>query len=248
MAVRDEKQQTTAAEQTRKSMPWRDTFGTVAPILALSAVVLYAYLAICYDRFYGSLGVDPNDVGLSYTGTLARSSGFALGYLLVAAWLAVGPLAMQRGETRHRRENPTSTAPRVAVPAAILVSAAFMVAALTPPLLHAGDAAREVREGKPVGPIRFPGAFGVPVPALPLTILAIHAAPAIVEPAGKPGDSPAAERLQGRKLLYLGQASGTVVLYDPAAQQAVYVPASSIILHVSNCDAKPPPEPACQQI
>jgi hypothetical protein len=31
------------------------------------------------------LGVDPNDVGLSYTGTLARSSGFVVVYLMAAA-------------------------------------------------------------------------------------------------------------------------------------------------------------------
>lgn len=98
-----------------------------------------------------------------------------------------------------------------------------------------------VRTGRPISSVRFPG-------FLPFTMLAIHADPATVEPVGKPGDAPAAERLRGRKLLYLGQASGTLVLYDAAGQQAVYLPSSSIILRVANCDAKAPPDPSCAEM
>jgi hypothetical protein len=36
------------------------------------------------------------------------------------------------------------------------------------------------------------------------------------------------------------------VLYDATADRAVYVPASSIVLQVANCRAKPPPDAACQ--
>jgi len=79
----------------------------------------------------------------------------------------------------------------------------------------------------------------------PLDALAIRADSATVEPAGKRGDSPAAERLRGKKLLYLGQSSGTVLLYDATVQRAIYVPASSIVLSVANCRAKPPPDAAC---
>jgi hypothetical protein len=78
-----------------------------------------------------------------------------------------------------------------------------------------------------------------------LPIITIRADVTTVEPAGKPADAPAVERLRGRKLLYLGQSAGTVVLYDADADRAVYVPDSSIILHVANCDAKPPPDPTC---
>jgi hypothetical protein len=104
----------------------------------------------------------------------------------------------------------------------------------------AEDAARDVKASHAVRPVRPP----VPDMSIPLTILAIHADPATVEPAGKPGDSPAADRLRGRRLLYLGQAGGTVVLYDAAAQRAVYVPASTVILQVANCRGTPP-GPAC---
>ena len=95
------------------------------------------------------------------------------------------------------------------------------------------DAAHKAQVGFAVGPVRQRGYLG-PISELP--IVAIRADPATVEPSGKPGDAPAADRLRGSHLLYLGQSGGTVVLYDPAFQQAVYVPAASIILRVLNCD------------
>jgi hypothetical protein len=38
-----------------------------------------------------------------------------------------------------------------------------------------------------------------------------------------------------------------VVLYDAEVDRAVYVPGGSIILHVTNCDAKPLPDPTCSE-
>jgi hypothetical protein len=219
-------------------------------VLALSAVLLYAYLSIGYERFYGSLGVDPGAVGLSYTGVLARSSGFVLAFLLAVVIGAGGPLSLHRDIQRERRKNPTAL-PRPGLPRPVLIAifliTIVLIGTLTVPMLNAGDAARDVKAGKPVGPIRFPGPPWVPLPTLPLPVLAIHAAPATVEPAGKPGDSPAAERLQGRKVLYLGQAGGVVVLYDPSAQQVIYIPAGSVFLHVSNCNSTHSTDPACAQ-
>jgi hypothetical protein len=74
MAVRDEQQPT--ADRTGGIPPWKDTLEHLPAILAVGAAVVYGYLSICYDMFYGHLGVNPADVGLSYTGTLARSAGF----------------------------------------------------------------------------------------------------------------------------------------------------------------------------
>jgi hypothetical protein len=39
-------------------------------------------------------------------------------------------------------------------------------------------------------------------------------------------------RLRNHRLLYLGQSCGIVVLYEAAADAAVYLPAGSVILHV----------------
>jgi hypothetical protein len=235
MAVRDDRQPV-MGKGASGGLPPRDILGSLPVILVASGLLMYAYLSVCYDRFYGSLGVDPNDVGLSYTGTLTRSSGFVIAYVFLFALMAWGPLFARMGDARKRRADPTST-PRFALPIALALSVAFSVLGLSVPWIAAKAAARHVRAGGPVSPIRVAS----------LSVLAIHADSAKVEPAGKPGDSPAAERLQSRRLLYLGQADGTVVLYDAAAQRAVYVPGSSIVLHVAYCRGGNPPDFACRQ-
>jgi hypothetical protein len=213
------------------SPPWKNTLEHLHAILAVGAVVVYGYLSICYEVFYGHLGVNPADVGLSYAGTLARSAGFVVAFLTGAVLLfPLLPFA--------RPNSPPPGNVRRKLGLLILAFALALVSAVG--LSSAQAAASKVEAGKPVNPPDIEG----PIP-IPLVVLAIHADPATVEPTGKRGDSPAAERLRGRELLYLGQSDGTMVLYDAAARRAVYVPASSIILHVADCDAKPPPDPAC---
>jgi hypothetical protein len=231
MAVRDEQ----PLEETRRGLPWREALSQAPAVLLAGGLLIYGYLSICYETFYGSLGVDPNDVGLSYTGTLARSSGFVVICLVVFGYFAL-QIPYTRMRTRlARRKDPTANWPRSRVVVSVVGTVFVLAMVFSIPLQLAGDAAREVQAGDPVGPVR------IVVP-----VLAIHADPVTVEPAGKPGDSPAAQRLQGKKLLYLGQSGGTVLLYDAIAQSAIYVPASSIVLHVANCRDTPPPLPACQ--
>jgi hypothetical protein len=238
MAVRDEVQQPAERETTRRAQPWRDMLAQAPGLLLVGGVLMYGFLSICYDRFYGFLGVDPSDVGLSYTGTLARSSGFVVVYLTLA-YIVSGIVRQDLVEIRRStRGRPT----RTSLVLAFAIGGLLVLVGVIWPPVAAGLSAEDVRAGKPVGPVLYPG----PLPPLP--VLAIHADPATVEPTGRPGDAPAAERLRGRKLLYLGQSGGTVVLYDAATQRAVYVPSSSVILHVANCDAKPPPDPSCQQV
>jgi hypothetical protein len=110
----------------------------------------------------------------------------------------------------------------------------------------ASNAARDVRAGKPVTPIQFlQGPWWRSRPPLTIPVVAIHADPATVEPAGKGTDLPSIERLEGRRLLYLGQSGGTVVLYDATADRAVYLPAGSVVLHVADCDRRPLSQPPC---
>ena len=182
---------------------------------------------------------------MNYTGVLARSSGFVVVYLAAVGTLAVIPTILTYGRPEERRKN------RARLNALLALIGIILASLLIDPLLAAGDAARDVREGKPVGPIHILGWPVPPIPPFPISrlpVLAVHADPATVEPAGKPGEAPAAERLRGRKLLYLGQAGGTVVLYDPGDQQAVYVSASSIVLRVSNCNTEHSPNPLCGQL
>jgi hypothetical protein len=237
MAVRDDEQAATV-EQASRGAPWREALGHAPAVLLFGGVLMYGFLSICYDRFYRNLGVDPSDVGLSYTGTLARSSGFVVAYL-VLAYLVIG---IARQEIRERRTKPGQPLARTNFVLSFAVVGLLLLVSVIWPPLAAGLSADDVKAGRPIGPVYLPA----PVPPLP--VLAIHADPATVEPAGKPSDSPAAERLRGRKLFYLGQAGGTLVVYDVAAQQALYVPASSVVLHVANCAARPPPDPSCKQL
>jgi hypothetical protein len=211
----------------------------VPAVIALAALVIYGYLSICYDAFYRALGVDPGDVGLSYAAILARSSGFVLVMSYVAVF-CLPLLLSSRPPSRPRRDaawverdvklDVTPAQRRLAERLSRRLVLLLVAALLTSVFFAAEDAARDVRVGRAVRPMRPP----VPGVSIPLTVLAIHADPASVEPAGKFGDSPAADRLRGRRLLYLGQEGGTVVLYDAAAQRAVYVPASAVILQVAN--------------
>jgi amino acid transporter len=237
-----EQEQTNIRGKGRPVAAWHEILGVLTPVLAVGAILLYGYLSIAYDNFYQGLGIDPNDVGFEYTGVLARSSGFVVVYLTAVGTLAVIPTILTFGRPEERRKN------RARFIALLAMIGIILVLLLIDPLLSAGDAARDVREGKPVGPIHLITSPVPPFPISRLPVLAIHAGPAMVEPAGKLGEAPAVERLRGRKVLYLGQAGGTVVLYDPEDQEAVYVSASSILLHVSNCNTKRSPDPACSQL
>jgi hypothetical protein len=239
MALRDDRQLVMGGEGSME-LPWGDALKHAPVVLALAALVIYGYLSICYDGFYRELGVDPGDVGLSYAAILARSSGFVIGGCVIILWFA--PVLFRGPDPLHPAVMRNPTMARRINTASRLLAAAVVTTMFLQVFVSADDAARDVKAGKPVRPVRPP----VPGMSIPLIILAIHADPATVEPAGQLGASPAAERLRGRRLLYLGQAGGTVVFYDVAAQQAVYVPGSSIILHVGNCKGKPP-DPACQQ-
>jgi hypothetical protein len=223
--------------------------GHATAVLLVGGLVIYGYLSVCYDRFYSRLGVEPNDVGLTYTGTLARSSGFVILYLFIIVYLFSAPVATLQAIRIRRLEDPNFVQGRfdkVQLLSTAVVGVALLVMTLSAAMLKAGDAAQDVWAGKPVGPIRFTLSPWSQKPLLPIPILAIHADPATLEPAGKPGDSPAVQRLRGRKLLYLGQSGGTVLLYDSTVQRAIYMPANSIVLQVVNCRAKPPPDAACQ--
>lgn len=41
------------------------------------------------------------------------------------------------------------------------------------------------------------------------------------------------------------QADGIIVAYDSVVQQVIRVPASAVLLHLSNCEVHPAVDPAC---
>jgi hypothetical protein len=99
-----------------------------------------------------------------------------------------------------------------------LVGGALLI---TIPLV-VGPRAERVTDGEPVGPIRIPG----------ITLLDVSARRASIEPTGDGAKAQAVSGLSRRELLYLGRSAGTIVLFDPAVDRAVYVPSSTAIVRV----------------
>lgn len=76
-------------------------------------------------------------------------------------------------------------------------------------------------------------------------------AEAVTLMAARPGDSAVRHLTKRTDLLYLGQADGTVVLFDPAARQALHLPADTVLMRLSRpaprqgrspfCTFTPPP-------
>jgi hypothetical protein len=76
-----------------------------------------------------------------------------------------------------------------------VITGLMVVSLLGWPLAVAGDAAKHVQAGHPVGTVVLPGLPLTPFPFPPLPVLAIRAEPATIAPAGKPTDTPSVQRL-----------------------------------------------------
>jgi ABC-type multidrug transport system fused ATPase/permease subunit len=79
--------------------------------------------------------------------------------------------------------------------------------------------AEDVKNGQAVAPTAVLG----------LTVLAIEAIPAMVQPIGDTTNSVILSNLAGKPLLYLGRADGNLVLYEEG-RGALHIPASSVVL------------------
>lgn len=232
---------------------WRSIVEAVTPVLAVGGLLLFILIRIYYNQFYGSLGVNPNDLGLGYANTLASSAAFILTVvvlavyppiLIVCAYAIIDVLKARKSEQLQ----PLATLYADFRPRAIRVGTVTLPLAMIAILIvssvsfarradHYSDA---VKSGRPV-------AFG----GLPLSTLTIRATPARLKTVAGIGDQPEVQALQERStrkppLLYLGQAYGTIVMYDSARQEAKYVPASLVILELSNCQTWRSPDPDCK--
>jgi hypothetical protein len=71
--------------------------------------------------------------------------------------------------------------------------------------------------------------LNLPLPGLELRILSVHAQPATVT--WLSGTAPAGIPVE-RSVVYLGQANGNVVVYDPASHASVHIPAGDVAIAV----------------
>jgi hypothetical protein len=202
----------------------RDVVTISTPILIILGVIWYGVISLMYAQFYTPLAVDPSEVGLSYAAALTSSIGTML---TIGPLILIPVVALVMGhpykDVRMSRIFLGLMAFLIIIPIAIGFSMANT----------ASRAARSVQKGIPVYP---------PTGLYPL---AIRADPAVVTPAINAKGVPAIAALHQRSLLYLGQANGIVVLYDFGTQQAVRVPATSVVLNTINCRLERPMNKAC---
>lgn len=199
----------------------------LAPALAIIAAAWYAVLTFSYDQFYRRLTVSLSDVGLGYASILANSVGTAFAVVVIAAVLSVPVIVgmVLVWLLRGREVSWRTTRPYIRRWLVSLGIACFLIAIFVLPAVSSTRYAR-VKEGKAVLPPRLPVAD--------FTLLPIHADPVTLEPAAK-DSAPSIMAMAKGSFLYLGQANGAVVLYDSNRQQVIYVPASDVVLRVTNC-------------
>jgi hypothetical protein len=66
---------TATVNKNQEKSRWEVVAGISTAAIALGGSIVYGLLTLAYSQFYGALGVDPQDVGLSFANTLARLAG-----------------------------------------------------------------------------------------------------------------------------------------------------------------------------
>jgi hypothetical protein len=233
-------------DRTPRRFPIRDLIGALAPILATSGVLLYAILSLAYELFYSPLGIDPAEVGLNYANILAHSVGFLLAIigtviLVMAISYTVPSIVVIIGHLVKRvvKRAPNRTSLWQAVYISIRPRRAqelLMLAFFTGVFLWTffspgpGHYARLAQIGASVSPVRFG----------PVIALSIRAAPVTLRPLSSAQEPYIAALQENRNLLYMGQNDGTSIIYDATNQQVIRIPTTSVLIQVSNCEARRP--------
>jgi hypothetical protein len=219
---------------------------SLASLITVLGLIFYGLKARDYEVFYHRLSVDPKDVGLNYATVLTRSTQQIITPLIlmvvaiytyrksriseaVAKWKAGRVHAERWLRIRRGRIWIAAT---VWFLAFVVSTSAFLFYCST---IYFADgsiklSADTVIEGKSI-------VTGVRTPSTPLTpsglsVLNVQVRSAWIEPIQAGSVPPGLKGLSGQHLLYLGQADGTLVLYDPTGGQVVYVPRGFVLLNV----------------
>jgi hypothetical protein len=193
------------------------------PAASVIGLFMYGLLRQLYSHFYGSLGASPEEVGLGYSETLALSGIGIVWVLILPPALAVTAMTLIRGMRRVAlREGLTLVAPplglaMLAIGVFILISGTWQATTLA----YDGGAVTSVNFG-------------------PMQVLGLRAEPATVTwIAGTPPSDPAF--VSGECLLYLGQANGISVFFDPGPPQVrtIRVQSSAVLVVVARAAGGP---------
>jgi hypothetical protein len=104
--------------------------------------------------------------------------------------------------------------------------------------IDATRASRAAIDGKPV----LPAQIG------PLQLMELRAIPVRVKPIGDAAKASSWEGLDSAPLLYLGQANGSVVVYDSQADRAFLLPAGSVLVNIENCIKEKAERQPCNRV
>ena len=217
---RGERQVVRAGEGTPGLMQGLWTY--VIPAASVIGILVYGMLRQLYATFYGSLGASPEEVGLGYSETLSLS-GMAVLWVLVLPPAIVFLCArlipsLREGAHRHVRQ--------IAPPLAVLL----LVVGVAAMCWATWDAAGRAYDGRAVTSVNFG----------PVQVLGLRAEPATVS--WRSGATSADPSIAPDTcLLYLGQANGTTVLYDPGPPtiRTIRVQTADVIIDVVRAEREP---------
>jgi hypothetical protein len=222
---------------------WQLFIHNFVPVLSFIGILLYGVLAFSYERFYEALGLDPQDVGLTYMTTLMRSSGFIIEILFATGLFLFLPTWVTRKESRTTNSANIRQGYRAL---ANLFFLYVLLVILMPLPIWANRSANALKSGKPVRPIQY-------IVPVTMTVLYIRADPVTVRSAVRPNESPAIDGLQTCttaaqpcRLFYLGRNDQMAVIYDATSQRSIHVPLTMVLLERDNCATRRSQNPLCR--
>lgn len=207
-----------AKDRDESPISWRSFFEAASPTLAVSGLLVYAIVGLMYDQLYAHFDVTPSDVGLGYGTVLSSAIGIVLATIVLI--IAAGGLAYALFRAR-----PTFTASGPFLP--VVLAAFVAITGMTSFLLgYADGIPSKIEHLCSVPPMRVG----------PVVVIRVRVYDAAIQSIAKKGEAPAIEALEQNELLYLGQANGNAVVYDREAREPIYVPTSSVAIHIKpNC-------------
>ena len=197
----------------------------LAPIWAVLTLVGYGVLRQLYANFYGTLGASPEDVGVDATQALTVA---AVPLLTLLVLVAVAHEALRRGRTDRRQLTRTLRASIVAlvvVGGTALALWSWWQTSVASAAAYRGSLISSVN----IGPVQV-----LALRAEPVQVTWIGSLPAGATPPVSGDDC----------FMYLGQANGSVVLFDPGPESGEAVrtlrfPADDVALAVVRGEHKP---------
>jgi hypothetical protein len=204
-----------AAPDGRAASPLSNFLGHLPAIVAALGLVLYVPTYLAYEDFYGALGVAPDEVGLGYATILSREITWLVyasltivafvALIVFCAILAFRPALLERRWPQHTL---TASGPLRRAAALLAVTALAIALSIT------GYQLLSVPTISGGSPVRPDSDSFFKARATVAEITWIDKAP--------PGGT------VPNRMLFLGQANGVAVFWDPVSERAVRLPSGSI--------------------